>query len=289
MTVQTQSFRLIAASLLLSLLVACSGETPPDKAPAGADPVGADTAAAPEPTPAAAADCQLVMGWDPYEPYQYADPDGTVRGLDVELVSEMAKQAGCSLSFVQKDWSGLISDLRTGSVSVLAGASRVAERESFALFSQPYRQEMFALYVRAGEQDKWQGESLAELVGPGKKMRIGITDGYLYGAEIDQLLDDAALGKQFISAPFSEAHAANLLEKKIDGMLEDPFVATAMIRRKSLSDDINRADLQIKTGDVSLMFSKASVAPETVAAFDAALAAMRADGRYQQILKRYLP
>ncbi|NQD35718.1 amino acid ABC transporter substrate-binding protein [Permianibacter sp. IMCC34836] len=288
MIARTLALRSLLPSLLL-LLAACSGEAPPDKAPVGAEPAGDDAVAQAESTPAVTGDCQLVMGWDPYEPYQYADQDGTVRGLDVELVSEMAKQAGCSLSFVQKDWSGLISDLRAGTVSVLAGASKVAERESFALFSQPYRQEMFALYVRAGEQDKWQGDSLAELVGPAKKMRIGITDGYVYGPDIDQLLDDAALGKQFVSAPFSEAHAANLLDRKIDGMLEDPFVATAMIRRKSLSDDINRADLQIKTGDVSLMFSKASVAPDTVKAFDAALAAMRADGRYQQILKRYLP
>ena len=280
--------RTLVVSLLCSVLLACSGEAPPTQAPAGADPAGADSTATAA-TTAPASNCQLVMGWDPYEPYQYADNDGTVRGLDVELVAEMAKQAGCNLSFVQKDWAGLIADLRSGSVSVLAGASKVPERESFAIFSQPYRQETFSLYLRAGEQDRWQGDSLAALVGPEHKMRIGITDGYIYGNEIDQLLDDAALGGQFTSAPFSEAHAANLIDNKIDGMLEDPFVASAMIRRKGLSDQIIRGSLQIKTGDVSLMFSKSGVSADTVQAFESALAAMRADGRYDQIIKRYLP
>lgn len=280
--------RTLLSALLFSLLLACSGEAPPSEPAAVAESTTTESAT----TPAAVAhqgDCALVMGWDPYEPYQFAGPDGVVAGLDVELVTEMATQAGCTLSFVEKDWAGLIADLRSGAINVLAGASKVAERESFALFSQPYRQETFSLYVRAGESDRWQAGSLAELVSGEQRMRVGITDGYVYGAEVEQLLDDGALNKQFISAPFSEAHAAHLMENSIDGMLEDPFVASAMISRKRLSDDIVRARFQIKAGEVSLMFSKASVVPETVARFDAALAAMRVDGRYEKIIKRYLP
>ncbi len=278
--------RPLLSTVLLSLLLACSGEAPPTTAPVGATPAEAVAEMA-EGAAELTGDCELVMGWDPYEPYQFADLDGNVRGLDIELVQEMASQAGCSLSFSQKDWAGLLADLRDGKVSILAGASRIAERESYALFSKPYRKESFALYVRAGEADNWQAETLAELVAPPVNMRIGITDGYLYGVDVDKLLDDANLGKKFTSAPFSEAHAANLMEKRIDGMLEDPFVATAMIRRKALSDFIIRTGMQIDTGEVALMFSKASVSSDTVAAFDAALEAMRKDGRYDAIIKRY--
>jgi polar amino acid transport system substrate-binding protein len=282
--------RTLLSGLLFTLLMACSGETPPSESASSTEPAAtAPAAVAGGDEPMVTGDCQLVMGWDPYEPYQFADSEGHVRGLDVDLVSEMAKQAGCSLSFVEKDWAGLIADLRSGAIGVLAGASKVTERESFALFSQPYRQETFSLYVRAGESDRWQAGSLAELVGGEQKMRIGITDGYVYGPELEQLLDNAALANQFVSAPFSEAHAANLMQRSIDGMLEDPFVASAMISRKRLSDDIIRARFQIKAGEVSLMFSKASVSPEIVAAFDKSLAAMRLDGRYEQIVKRYLP
>jgi len=278
--------RPLISGFLFLLLMACTDD-PTTTAAGSAEPSGSEPVA--EAEPIVGGDCQLVMGWDPYEPYQYADPDNNVRGLDVELVSEMARQAGCALRFAQKDWASLMSDLRGGSVSLLAGASKVAERENFALFSQPYRQEMFALYIRAGESERWQSDTLAALVSGQNKMRIGITDGYIYGADIDQLLDDAALGKQFVTARFSEAHADNLIEKRIDGMLEDPFVASSMIRRKNLADEIIRSGLQIKTGEVSLMFSKASVSPATVQAFDAALVAMRTDGRYDQIVKRYLP
>ena len=243
------------------------------------------SAPVPTPTPASTA-CELNLGWDPYEPYQYADLDGNVRGLDVDLVTAVSKAAGCTLRFTQDDWSNLLKGLQAGSIDLVAGASRTEDRETYALFSKPYRDESFVVFVRAGEASKWLADSLEEMIRD-KKMRLGLIDGYVYGDTIDELLGHAEYGKNFISAPFSETHAANLLDGKIDGLLEDPYVASAMVRRKNLSERITQLEFSHRTGDVSLMFSKASISPERVATFDAAIDAIKASGEFEQIAQRY--
>jgi len=277
----------VILSLSLLLLVACNNNDTANTS-AEAEKV-ASTPAAPAATETVAAPsdaCELNLGWDPYEPYQFADLDGNVRGLDVDLVTALSKAVGCTLRFTQNDWSKLLKGLQAGSIDLVAGASRTEERDTYALFSKPYRNESFVVFVRTGESSKWLAESLEEMVRD-KKMRIGLIDGYVYGDTIDDLLGNADYSKNFISAPFSETHAANLLDGKIDGLLEDPYVASAMIKRKNLSERITKLEFAHRTGDVSLMFSKASVSPERVATFDAAIDAIKASGEFEQITQRY--
>ncbi len=272
----SRPFRSIA--LLLAIVVAgCNAPPPPEEKVAAAEP--AATAATPT--------CTLRMGYDPYEPYQFADMEGKVHGLDVELVHAMSELAECELSFEQKDWNVLISELREGKIDVLAGATRNSGRESFALFSKPYREESFALFIRTGEQDKWAGKSVDELVRK-QKMRVGITDGYVYGEEINQLLDNSQASKLFTSASMSEVHFANLIDNKIDGLLEDPFVAAAVIRRKNVADQVSKNGVSVGAGKVHLMFSKATVNPDIVNKFDMALDTIQTSGRYNEIIERYL-
>ncbi len=52
----------------------------------GAAPGQGKTLPIAETPPEPAEDCTLVVGWDPWEPYQYQDLGGELRGLDVELI-----------------------------------------------------------------------------------------------------------------------------------------------------------------------------------------------------------
>lgn len=274
------SARLALAMCLSALVAACEQNPAP---PQVAHPVAAETAAAPVPEPA----CSLKMGLDPYEPYQFSDMDGQIRGLDVELVQAIASESGCALSFVQQDWTNLLAGVRSGEIDLLSGASRNADRERYANFSAPYRDEVFALFVLREDAGKWQAAGFDELVAA-KAMRVGITDGYLYNDAVNALLDDPARAGQFVASSMSEVHIGNLLDHKVDGVLEDPFVVAAILRRKNLGDAVVRSPLDFGAKPVHLMFSKQSVPADTVTRFDAALARLREDGRYQAIVERYL-
>lgn len=213
---------------------------------------GAVTAAAPPPEP-----CKLSVGWDPWEPYQYEDVNGAMRGMDVEVVRVVAQDAGCDVRFVRGSWQMLLSKLHDGEIDLLMGASATPERETYARFSPPYRQETFALYVRSEDLERLSPKSLSQLVASGR--RIGVTNGYFYGDAATQLIlgDDTADG--FAAAPLVELNYARLVDGEIDALLDDTYVAAALMRRKGWDAQISRHPLEISSSTVSLMYSKSSM------------------------------
>lgn len=238
------------------------------------------------PSAETAAGCDLTMGWDPWEPYQYRDVGGDVRGLDVEIVSAIAETSGCRLSFVSSDWATLLDRLKEGDVDILTGATRSEPREQFAYFTDPYRDESFGLYVRAGEAEEHAAAGLEELLEGG--FRLGVTQEYLYGGQIAALEQNPEYADQFVAAAVGEVNYSRLLNQEIDGFLEDPYVAAAVLRTKGLTEDIEAHPFVIATDPVSLMISKKSVAPEIVERINASLAELKASGDYRAIIEKYL-
>ena len=229
--------------------------------------------------------CELTMGWDPWAPYQYLSPDNKVNGLEIDLISSMANQAGCSIAFVQGDWMNLLKGIRNGTVDLLGGASKTPQRAEFATFSNPYRHESFVLYIRAEQKKELASKSLAELLNNG--FRLGVTEDYIYGDKVAAFQDDSSLTSQIVTVPVTEVNYYNLTQHQIDGFLEDPFVAAYTIRRKGLSDQIESTSIEVASGDVSIMFSKESVPDDVIERFNQGLAAIKASGEYQIILDKY--
>ncbi|NNF52559.1 MAG: amino acid ABC transporter substrate-binding protein [Gammaproteobacteria bacterium] len=229
--------------------------------------------------------CNIVMGWDPWEPYLFADIDGSVRGLDVELMSAMASKAGCEISFAKASWTQLLDRLRAGQVDVVAGASVTEARKQFSWFSAPYRRETFALYVRDTEASKYPFTVMEDVLAQG--MKVGVVSDYVYGEQLNRLIESERYQSQFVEVPISELNYVSLLDYSIDGFLEDPFVAATILRKKGYDEDIEQHPLVIDSGGVHFMFSKASVDEATVNDLNEALSDLIADGSYQAILDKY--
>lgn len=230
-------------------------------------------------------ECSLIMGWDPWAPYQYLTPDNKVNGLEIDLISAMANEADCELKFVQNEWMHLLGGIRDGSIDLLGGASQTAARDEFALFSAPYREESFVLYIRSDQVSTFKEKSLEQLLG--EDFKIGLTEDYIYGGEISEIQDNPNLTSQLTYVPITEVNYYNLTQNKIDGFLEDPFVAAYTISRKGLSKQISASEIKVHSGNVAIMFSKASVKPEMVEAFNKGLETIKLNGKYQEILDKY--
>lgn len=268
------------------LSVACDQSDPAGDAPSAQDssagPVGEndqDTAAM------ADQDCSITMGWDPWEPYQYMDIGGEVRGLDIELVTAIVKRSGCTVSFVERDWATLLGMLRDGSIDLLTGATKTDARDKFAYFSDPYRDETFVLYVRSEDLSKYQDKSLQELLSDA--FRVGVTLSYVYGDEITALEDSPQFEMQFRGVPIGEMNYSNLLNFEIDGFLEDPFVAAAVLRKKGLLSEIEAHPIRYNTGEVHLMLSRASIDAALIPIINKNLETIKKDGTYSRIMARY--
>lgn len=281
-------YKLLATLILALLLTACQEADAPSTAPdnddagAAAEATTADSGE----TTRATDDCRLTIGWDPWEPYHYAPVGNRVQGLDVDLIEAMADAADCELAWEQGSWASMLQLVRSGDLDVLPGATRTAEREAFAHFSAPYRQESFRIHVRADESDRWSGMTLTELLE--NDFRLGLTRGYIYGEEVDAVLDDPQWRDQIVEAPVGELNFLNLMDFRIDGFLEDPFVAASIDHRREWGVTFEALPADIHSGSVHLMFSKAGVDAEVVERFDDALAELHDSGEHQRILDRYM-
>lgn len=228
--------------------------------------------------------CQLMMGFDAWEPYQYIGVGNVVTGLDIEIVHAIADTMGCTIAMHQATWVQLLKALNAGEVDFVLGASMTEDRQQFAYFSEPYRQERFILYVRRYE-GSMPYKSISDFVKAGHK--LGIVNDYFYGDEITTLYTDDAYHSQFVGAIISEMNMARLIDEEIDGFLEDSFVGASILRRKGLDQFIEPHGISLGSSDVYVMFSQQSVSEAKVEAFNRGLQQIKASGVYQQIIEKY--
>lgn len=271
------------ASLLTPLvcaIIACSEGGGGSRAVAQAE-TGANAASAPAP----AGPCRLTVGWEPFEPYQYRGADGTLTGVDVDVVRAVATRVHCEVAFAEGRSATLLQRLQRGDVDVLAGAMRTPARESFALFSDPYRKASFALYVRRGDAAVQRSTSLQALLDTG--FRLGVREQFVYGETVDGLQENPVYADRFVGATLSGQNYQRLLDLEIDGFLEDPVSARLAIRAQGMQEEVEAHPLPIYSGDVALMFGKTGIDPALVTAVNAALAEMKSSGEVQDIVDKY--
>lgn len=268
--------RLLSIGLALGL-AACG-----DSAPPSAD--SANASLAPEPAPAPPA-CELVMGWDPWEPYQYEIAGGQVFGLDVDLANAIAHNADCAISFRKGSWRELLRQLEDGDIDLLAGATRTAQREAFARFTRPYRDEEFLLFVHADRVGELSGKSLDELMAEG--LRLGVIEDYLYGASVSAFQDDEAHAEQFVYSAMAETNFAKLTEGEVEGIIEDKYVGAAIIRHKNLFDVVSTHPVRFSSTAVSFMVSRAAVDEVTFDRIDSSVSELLESGAIDKVLAQY--
>lgn len=280
-------FRVCSLVSLVWLLVACSDPAPETASPS---PAQTDTApAALDENQALATDdapsCQYTLGFQAWEPYQYIAVGHEVSGLDIEIARAVMADMGCVLETRQSTWRDLLSLLRDGEIDFVLGASKTDARHAYALFSDAYRTEQFALFIRLRDSQKFHIDSVADFIDKGNV--LGVVNEYYYGEAISEALVRGDENGHVRGAIMSELNIARLLDGEIDGFLEDELVATSMIRRKGLQLDIEQHELILPSSDVYVMFSRAAVNDDDVTAFNTSLAAIRANGTYAKILERY--
>lgn len=248
-------------------------------------PADTSTKVAELPSEPKAAPCQLKLGFESWEPYQYVGLEQQASGLDIEIIQAIAGRMNCTLVLQHGTWQELLGQFRQGQLDVLLGASKTPAREEFALFSEPYRAEQFQLFVRKDDASKYNFGSVAEMVAA--KHKVGLISDYYYGEQISALYDDDQMRPQFVESTMSEQNIAMLLDDQVEAVLEDSFVGAAIIRRKGLEQQIQPHQVKLPETPIYVMFSKSTVQPELVSSFNEALRQLKDSGDYQLLIGKY--
>lgn len=204
------------------------------------------------------------------EPYLWEDPDhpGKLLGFEVDLMEALARRLGVTQKMVQCDWSNLIPSLERGDFDVVFNGLEVtAERRARLLLSQPYFIYAETLAVRKGSTLR----TLEELRGK----RVGtLNQTYAHDLLKAQPLEP-------VLYEGNEEPYIDLAQGRIDAVLLDNVIAD---RYGCPREGIHCVPEELARGVYAAGLRKGDAA--LLAAFDAALAAMRADGELERILRK---
>ncbi len=214
---------------------------------------------------------------DSWPPFSGRRLDGN--GVAVELVSTALSRAGYASDYREVPWQRAVLGLQRGDYDVLITAWYSREREAFGYFSAPYLVNRIRVVQRKGEGIVFN--QLADL----RAYKIAVRRGYAYS---QAFMADAQ--QRTVEVSSFESAARMVRRGRVSLALEDEYVARFLFRHslKDIADDLEFLPKPLSENGLHILIRLThNEHIEIARRFDAAIAAMQADGSYGAIMARY--
>lgn len=237
---------------------------------------------------------EIQGGWTTEVPYQFEEtsPSGVdvLRGLDIETMRAIARQAGWRLGFHETSWTENLRAVREGTLDFAMAATPVEFRSEWAWFSEPYRRESISMLMRVGESGRWVDknplEGLRRFLSEGRL--LAVMQDFFYGPEVSELLADECFQANIRFTESDADSLAMVLSGEVDAMLGDRLATASVAWEIDAMQRIEELPGTIHESDLCFLFSKKTFTPEKVAEFDKALRALKESGEIERIERNYL-
>jgi len=207
-----------------------------------------------------------------YAPFTFHDASGELVGFDVEIGRAIAEKLGVTAEFVEGPWDGLIAGIDADRYDVVINQVGINdERKAKYDFSEPYIASKAVLLVRGDNTDITSFETLT-----GKTAAQTLTSNF------GKLAQES--GAELVGTEGFDQSVALVLQGRADATINDSL---SFYDFKKQQPD---ADLKIVATQADADFSGVLLAkgkPELLAAINAALADIKADGTYAEISNKY--
>ncbi len=235
----------------------------------------------------ARAQAPLNIGSYASAPFQSEGPNGPT-GLDIEMVRAIAARAGHGLVFTRAPYTELMREVATGRRDLISGVAWTSARAAAGRMSVAYRQDVNVLIQRRGGLRPQASDATGLLAYLRvTDFRLGVIEGYSYGdPRLDAWLADPARGARVRRSRDDATNLRLLLAGEIDGFLAERLTAATMIAASGDPHSVEENGHLRLFIPLHLMFSR-EVPEATVAAFDAAIAALANDGTLDRIAARF--
>lgn len=209
-----------------------------------------------------------------WAPWTYHDESGELVGYDVEVAKALAEKLGVTVKFVEGEWDGLLAGLDDGRYDIMVnGVGITPSRQEKYDFSTPYAYNRTAVIVR-GDYDEIH--SMEDLKGKRTANTISSTYAALaesYGATVTGV-DDLSQTIELLTSGRIDATL------NAEGVFGDYKAAhpDADIKIAAYADEIEQVAIPVRKGADSASL---------LAAINAALAEMDADGTLTALSEKY--
>jgi len=200
-------------------------------------------------------------------------------GAAVELVATALSRAGYPSEYHEVPWNRAILGLRRANYDVLVDSWFSDERSEWGHYSQPYLINRIRLVQRKGADFTFT--QLSDLY----PYRIAVMRGYAYSGAFNA---DKNLQTIAVSSFESAAHMLQL--GRVDLAVEDEYVARFQFSEqlKDIADQLEFLPVPLSENELHILIRLSHGQHAEIAKrFDAAIAAMRADGSYAAIMARH--
>ncbi|KLN60407.1 hypothetical protein WH96_11700 [Kiloniella spongiae] len=222
-----------------------------------------------------------------YIPYQYIPKNSVLTGLDIDVVKSVMSEMGCEYNLLLMPSKRAQMLLKRGTLDIMPAASITVERSAYAYFSESYRDETVAMFVRASDYNSYKGYKLTDAVDQKLSITAGLGGWYgpEYGEEKQRALD---VGVLRLNAE-TEVRIQQLLNNRVDMVIADMYVGYHHAIKARRLDAIRPLPHLLNADPVHFMLSKESVSPGFVAKFNQALATVLKSQAYKELLEKYQP
>lgn len=226
------------------------------------------------------------MGWVDWQPFSFRNEQHQICGLDVELLNAIFERAGYQAKFSEMPWARVLHELQFGTVQLTMSANITAERQQYARFSHPYREEDTVIIIRRQDEPRWREITTLDELIKTPEFHIGVLKGFDYGDTFRQLMARPEMQQRLQMRLRLDQLLKMLNAGRIQGLILDPHGMQEWAHQGYSLAELYIL-LQIERTPVHLMLSQKSTTPEQLDRLNRAIDEVKKSPEYQQILKRY--
>lgn len=216
-----------------------------------------------------------------YPPFNYKTPDGKLAGFDIELGDAICAEMKATCEWSVQDFDGSIPALEAGKFDAIFNITITEERAQRVDFTHKYYQTPPALVVP--KDSTLAGGSPDDLKGKA----IGVQNGTIHA----NFATDEYSGSEVKSYPSGDEARADLVAGRVDAVMDGSVILTEWLKSDAGACCKLLATLTpdpaVHGPGVGIALPKGS--KELADKLNAAIDALRANGKYKEINDKYFP
>lgn len=211
-----------------------------------------------------------------YAPFEFKDSDQTYKGLDVDIINEVAKRSGWTTNQTFPGFDSAVNAVQSGQADALMAGTTITEaRKKVFTFSDPY----FDTSIVVATTKKNPVSAYEDLKGK----TVGVKNGTAAQSFLDE--HQAEYGYTVKTFDTGDTMYNSLSAGAVDAVMDDEAVIQFAIQQ---GQDIAINMKGEAIGSFGFAVKKGSQYEYLVEDFNKALAEMKKDGTYQTIMTKWL-
>ena len=214
-----------------------------------------------------------------YPPFNYAQADGTLGGFDIDLGKALCEEMKTECEFVVQDFDGSIPALQAGKFDAIINITITPERAEKVDFTHKYYQTPPAIAVP--KDSTITGTSPNDLKGK----VLGVQTATIH----DNYAEQKYAASEIKSYPTGDDARTDMANGRLDAMMDGTILLTEWLKTDSGACckmlGVLAADPAVHGPGVGIALQKGNT--ELAEKLNAAIDALRANGKYKEINDKY--